>query len=141
MTIICHHAFLLVYLLANKVFSELMFIILTMVCSNYQCSSAFCLSLMFCLFYLEYSSGHLLGKSCPLGFPNVLHLFYAVLTARVPFPFGVLGRMRNSIVSVSDHCLFSYFSHTSVNSGKKELILHELFGSDEFRIVKGQYLC
>ena len=27
----------------------------------------------------------------------------------VPFPFGVWGRMWNSIVSVPDHCLFIYF--------------------------------
>ena len=29
----------------------------------------------------------------------------------VPFPFGVKGRMWNSIVSVPDHCLFIYFTY------------------------------
>ena len=33
--------------------------------------------------------GHLLWKSCPLGFPLVLLLFVAVLIVRVPFLFGV----------------------------------------------------
>ena len=27
----------------------------------------------------------------------------------VPFPYGVCGRMWNSIVSVPDHCLFIYY--------------------------------
>ena len=34
----------------------------------------------------------------------VLH--YAILIVCAPFPFGVWGRMMNSIVSVPDHCLF-----------------------------------
>ena len=55
--------------------------------------------------------GHLLGKSCPLGFSLVLFfIFNAVLTVGVAFPFGVKGRMWNSIVSVPDHCLFIYFA-------------------------------
>ena len=45
-----------------------------------------------------HSSGHLLGKSCPLGFPLILFLFYAVLIVCIPFPFGGCGRMWNSIV-------------------------------------------
>ena len=36
------------------------------------------LSLTVCSFYLGQPGGHLLGKSCPLGFPLVLFLFYAV---------------------------------------------------------------
>ena len=36
-------------------------------------------------------------------------LLYAVLISRVPFPYGVWGRKWNSIVSVSDHCLFIFF--------------------------------
>ena len=46
-------------------------------CSVCQYSSAFGLSLTF---YLGYPVGHLLGKSCPLGFPLVLFLFHAVFT-------------------------------------------------------------
>ena len=34
-------------------------------------------------------------------------IFSAVLV--VPLPFGVMGRMWNSIVSVFDHCLFIYY--------------------------------
>ena len=36
-----------------------------------------------------------------------------VLVVRVPFPFGVWGRMWNTIVSVPDHCLFIYSSMPS----------------------------
>ena len=46
--------------------------------SNYECSSAFCLSLTFCSLYLEWPGGHLLGKNCPHGFLLLLFLFYAV---------------------------------------------------------------
>ena len=35
----------------------------------------------------------------------------AVLVVRVPFPFGIWGRMWNSIVSVFDHYLFIYFKY------------------------------
>ena len=35
--------------------------------------------------------------------------FSAVLVVRVPFPFGVWGRIWNSIVSVPDHCVFINF--------------------------------
>ena len=35
--------------------------------------------------------------------------FSAVLVVRVPFPFGVWGRMWNSIVSVPDNCFFIFF--------------------------------
>ena len=37
----------------------------------------------------------------------VVFIFSAILVVRVPFPFGVWGRMWNSIVSVPDHCLLS----------------------------------
>ena len=56
------------------------------------------------------------GKSCLLGFPLVLFLFYAVLIVRVPFLFGVLDRMWNSIVSVPDHCISSIWPR-SLGSG------------------------
>ena len=36
--------------------------------------------------------------------------FSVVLIVVVPFQFGVKGRIWNSIVSVSDHCLFIFFS-------------------------------
>ena len=50
--------------------------------------------------------------------PLALHLFFfffvfcffflsVVLVVSVSFPFGVWGRVWNSIVSVPDHCLFS----------------------------------
>ena len=38
----------------------------------------------------------------------VVFLFSAVLVVRVPFSFGVWGRVWNSIVSVPDRCLFIY---------------------------------
>ena len=34
----------------------------------------------------------------------------AVIIVGVPFPFGVQGRIWNSIVSVPNHCLFIYFT-------------------------------
>ena len=43
----------------------------------------------------------------------VVFIFSAILVVRVPFPFGVWGRMWNSIVSVPDHCLFIYFAYQS----------------------------
>ena len=36
-------------------------------------------------------------------------LLYVVLIVRVPFPFSVWGRNRNSIVLVPEHCLSSTF--------------------------------
>ena len=38
----------------------------------------------------------------------------AVFVVRVPFPFGVWGRMWNLIVSVPDHCLFIYLGQVHV---------------------------
>ena len=72
-----------------------------MVYSCFQYSSAFCLSVIFFTFYFGQPGGHLLGKSCPLGFPFLLSLVYSVLIVCVLFPFGVCGRIWNSIVSVS----------------------------------------
>ena len=37
-------------------------------------------------------------------------LFNAVFIVCVPFPFGVLERMRNWIVSLPDYCFFIYFT-------------------------------
>ena len=45
-------------------------------------------------------------RAVPLAFHLCCVNFSAVLVVRVPFPFGVWGRMWNSIVSVPDHCLF-----------------------------------
>ena len=42
-----------------------------------------------------------------LAFCAYAILIYAVLIACVSFPFGVWGRMWNSVVSVPDHCLFT----------------------------------
>ena len=60
-------------------------------CSICQYSSAFGLFLTFYSFYLGYPARHLLGKSCRLGFPLVLFLFYATFIVYVPFPFWCLG--------------------------------------------------
>ena len=45
-----------------------------------------------------------------LAFHLCYFYFNAVLIAGIPFPFGVCGRMWNSIVSVPDHCPFFYFA-------------------------------
>ena len=76
----------------------------------------FVMSQLICWSSLGLPAGHLLGKSWPLGFPLVL--FYFMPSFFVPFPCGVRGRKRNSIVSVPDHCLFIYFqpiTHDSVD--------------------------
>ena len=50
-------------------------------------------------------------RAFPLAFHLYCFYFSDVLVVRVPFPFGVWGRVWNSIVSVPDHCLyFIYFS-------------------------------
>ena len=46
----------------------------------------------------------------PLAFHLCCVYFSAVLVVRVPFPFGVWGRVWNSFVLVPDHCLFIYFA-------------------------------
>ena len=48
-------------------------------------------------------------RAVPLAFHLFCFDFSAVLVVRVPFPFGVWGRMWNSILAVPDHCLFIYF--------------------------------
>ena len=45
-------------------------------------------------------------RAVPLDFYLCCFYFCVVLVVRVPFPFGVLGRVWNSIVSGPDHCLF-----------------------------------
>ena len=48
-------------------------------------------------------------RAVPLTFHLCCSLhFSAVLVVRVPFPFGVWGRVWNSIVSIPDHCHFIY---------------------------------
>ena len=47
-------------------------------------------------------------RAVPLSFHLCYFYFSAVLIVGVPFPFGVEGRMRNSIASVPDHCFFIY---------------------------------
>ena len=51
-------------------------------------------------------------RDVPLAFHLCCFYFSAVLhvTLGVPFPFGILGRIWNSIVSIPDHCLFIYFA-------------------------------
>ena len=46
---------------------------------------------------------------------RVPFLFSAVLVVRVPFPFGVWGRVWNSIVPVPDHAFLSTFRFTLYN--------------------------
>ena len=45
-------------------------------------------------------------RAVPLAFHLCCFYFSAVLIVGVPFPFGVKGRIWNSIVSVPDYCLF-----------------------------------
>ena len=53
-------------------------------------------------------------RAVPFAF-NLCCFFYssAVLILGVPFPFGVKGRIWNSIVSVPDHSIFIYFTGSS----------------------------
>ena len=44
-------------------------------------------------------------RAVPLAFHLCCFYCSDVLVVRVPFPFGVLGRVLNSLVSVPDHCL------------------------------------
>ena len=48
-------------------------------------------------------------RAAPLAFHLCCFYFSDVLIVGVPFPFGVYGRIWNSIVSVPDHCLFICF--------------------------------
>ena len=47
-------------------------------------------------------------RAVPLAIHSCCFNFSAILVVRVPFPFGVWGRMWNSIVSIPDHCLYIY---------------------------------
>ena len=44
-------------------------------------------------------------RAVPLAFPLCCFYFSAVVIVGVPFPFGVKGRMLNSVVSVPFICL------------------------------------
>ena len=88
-------------------------------------------------------SGHMLGKTfvaicwgraVPLPFHLCSFYLSAVLIIGVPFPFGVYGRIWNSVVSVPEHCLFIYLlflmflpltSHKQTNS--RTYLSHGLF--------------
>ena len=48
-------------------------------------------------------------RAVPLAFYLCFFYFSAVLSVGVPFPFGVKGRIWNSIESVPNLCLFIYF--------------------------------
>ena len=61
--------------------------------------------------------GHLLRKRCPL---SALPACLLIWLASVPFPFSILGRLSNLIVSVPDHWLFIYFAGTAKNNNKKK---------------------
>ena len=47
-------------------------------------------------------------RTVSLAFHLCCYCFSAVFIVGVPFPFGISGRMWNSIVSVPDRCLFIY---------------------------------
>ena len=49
-------------------------------------------------------------RPAPLAFHLCCFDFSADLVVRVPFPFGVSGRVWNSIVSVPDNCLFIFYT-------------------------------
>ena len=51
-------------------------------------------------------------KELTTWLPAFAVLLYTVLNVCVPFQFGVLAKMWNSIVSVPGHCLFIYFNMT-----------------------------
>ena len=55
----------------------------------------------------------------PWHFTCVVFIVSAVLVVRVPFVFGMWGRVWNSTVSVPDHCLFIYFVVISLSRSIK----------------------
>ena len=57
-------------------------------------------------------------RAVPLAFYLCCFCFSVALIVGVPFPFGVLGRMWNSIVSVLDDCIFIYFKENNVLTEK-----------------------
>ena len=72
-------------------------------------SNAFCLSLVFLFILFRIARWSSSGKELP----SLLVLLFTwcrlnSLIVCIPFPFGVWGRIWNSIVSVPDHCLFIY---------------------------------
>ena len=67
------------------------------------------LDYLFLLFRLAWWTS--VGKELTSWLSACAVLLYAVLIVCVPFPYGVWGRMWNSILSVSDHCLVIYFSN------------------------------
>ena len=70
-------------------------------------------------------------RAVPLAFHLCCFYFSAVLIVGIPFPFGVYGRLWNSIVSVPDHCLFIYFSLMKVQDlADKKVIDPELIQKD-----------
>ena len=60
-------------------------------------------------------------RALPLAFH--LCCFIAVLAVCVPFPFGVWGRLWNSIVSVPNHSLFIYFLRTRFRALNWRIVL------------------
>ena len=48
-------------------------------------------------------------RAVPLAFHLCSFYFSADFVVRVPFPFGVWGRVWNLIVSVPGRCVFIYF--------------------------------
>ena len=68
-------------------------------------------------------------KAVPLAFHLCCFYFSAVLIVCVPFPFGVQGRIWNSIVSVPDRCLFIYFCYSMITKLATSVhIAHEKAG-------------
>ena len=58
-----------------------------------------------------------LERAVPFAF-HLRAVLSVVLIVGVPFPFGVCGRMWNSIVSVPHQCLFIYFEQLSYSLKK-----------------------
>ena len=56
-------------------------------------------------------------RAIPLAFHLCVFFFFfffffsALLVVRVPYSFGVWGRVWNPIVSIPDHCLFMSFTY------------------------------
>ena len=61
-------------------------------------------------------------RAVVLAFHLCCFNFSAVLVVRVLFPFGVWGRMWNSIVSVPDHCLFIDFGDSLSSAEDKRKV-------------------
>ena len=72
--------------------------------SNCQCSSAFCLSMTFCPFYVGFC-----WERAVLLVLSYCCSYFMSSEFMCSFPNGVYDRMSNSIVSVPDRCFFIYF--------------------------------